>query len=223
MLAEPVVLWLVDVVPKALVVAEPVTVALFELCEEVIVADWVVVPSELPVVVALTGPTEKVELGEIVLVLLPENTGEDETLEVGEPLVVGGAVGPMVGGVKVELPYGAPLVLMLEVVPLEGVKDVEAADVLLLVVTTLEEREEVPLLIGAVGPTVGTLMVSFPYGAPLVDTLDETPLEAVEVTLVKLVGTLVVLFVDTTVLELRKPVVTGAVGLKLGALVVPFP
>lgn len=222
MLAELVVLWPVEVVPEALIVTEPVTVALFELCEEVVVADCVVVPLELPVVVALTGPTEKVELGETVLVLLPENTIEDERLEEGEPLVVGGAVGPMVGGVKVELPYGAPLVLMLEVVPLEGAEDVEAVEVLLLVVTTLEERE-VLLVMGAVGPTVGTLMVLFPYGAPLVDTLDEKPLEVAEVEFAAVVGTLVVLFIGTVVLMFEEPVVIGAVGFRVGPLLVPFP
>lgn len=99
MLAEPVVVWLVDVALEALMVVESVTVVLFELCEEVLATVCVVVPLKLPVVVALTGPTEKVEFGETVLVLLPEDTTEDGRLDVSEILAVGGAVGPIIGGV----------------------------------------------------------------------------------------------------------------------------
>lgn len=53
--------------------------------------------------------------------------------------------------------------------------------------------------------------------------LDEKPLEAAEVELVTPVGTLMVSLAYTTVLVLAEPVVMGAVGLKAGALLVPFP
>lgn len=111
-----------------------------------------------------------------------------------------------------ELPYGAPLVLMTEVVALEGEKDVKATDVMLLILTPLEEREEVTFVTGTVGSTEGALAVAFPYGAPLVEKVEEMPLEIAEWELVKVSEILVVLFVGTAVLLFEKPVVTGAVG-----------
>lgn len=128
MLVELAVLWLMDELLEALAVTEavmdallealvvtgPETVALIELCERVIEADCVVVPLELPVVVALTGPTERVELGRKVLVSLLGEASEDDELEADETLILTGTVGPEETGVLLELPYGALLIMALE-------------------------------------------------------------------------------------------------------------
>lgn len=149
---------------EALVVTGPMTVALIELWETVVEADCVVVLLELPVVVALTGPTEKVELGTKVLVPLLAETAGDEEMEVDEALVVTGAVGPEDAGVLLELPYGAPLEMALEEIPPEGtnVENVRAEDAVLFVTSTIEGMDKVPVGMGAVGPTVGALPVLFP-------------------------------------------------------------
>lgn len=141
----------------------PVIVALVELCETVVEADCVVVPLELPVEVVLTGPTEKVELGRKVLVPLPTEAAEDERLEVDEASLVRGAVGPEDKEIPLELPYGAPIGIMLELIPLEGTGEgVETMDALLLVTAPLEDRDDEPVVRGAVGPTCGALLVLFP-------------------------------------------------------------
>ena len=132
-------LWLLNVLLEALVVTGLVRVTLVELCETVTEADCVVVPLEVPVVVALTGPTDEIELGTRVLVSLVAEAVEDERLEVDTTLVVRGAVGPEDAEVLLELPYGAPLEVMLELIPLEG-----------------------PVVRGAVGPAAGALLVLFP-------------------------------------------------------------
>lgn len=178
MLVELVVLWLMVELLEApavteavlgalletLVVTESVTVALIELCERVTEADCVVVPLEFPVAVALTGPTEKVELGRRVLVPLLAEASEDEGLEVDEALIVIGAVGPEETKVLLELPYGAPLEMVLEEIPPEGtnVENVKAEDTVLLLKSTTEESDKVLVGRGAVGPTVGALPVLFP-------------------------------------------------------------
>lgn len=177
-LVELVVLWLmgellealavteavVDALLEALVVTGPVTVALIELWVAVVKTDCGVVPLELPDVVALTGPIEKVELGRKVPVPSLAETSEDDELEVDEALIVTGAVGPAETIVLLELPYGALLEMALEEIPPEGtnVERLNNEEALLLLTSTMEENDKILVGRGAVGPTVGALPVMFP-------------------------------------------------------------
>jgi hypothetical protein len=80
--------------------ADCVTVLLLAVNALLLVDD---VPLELPVVVVITGLLEDVEVGEATVVPLVVNTDEDGETEVDEVLL-----------------YGAPLEMVLDVIPLEG-------------------------------------------------------------------------------------------------------
>jgi hypothetical protein len=149
-----------------------------------------------------------------------------------EVSVVRGAVGPRVTEPLVLLPYGAPLVDTLEEKPVDGAEEVTLVTlvgtltVLLADPDELEEDGEVPVVKGAVGPLVNEPLVLLPYGAPLVEILEERPDDAIEeVVLAVLVGTLIVLLPGSTTLEEdgEVPVVRGAVGPEVSELLVPLP
>jgi hypothetical protein len=80
------------------------------------------VPLKLPDVVGTTELLEMVEVGDMTVVPLATDTDkdEDEETEVDELFVVTGAVGPDDRELLVPLPYGAPLEIVLEEIPLEG-------------------------------------------------------------------------------------------------------
>jgi hypothetical protein len=183
------------------------------------------VPLKLPDVVGTTELLEMVEVGDMTVVPLATDTDkdEDEETEVDELFVVTGAVGPDDRELLVPLPYGAPLEIVLEEIPLEGpvIWEVEFTNALLLVEIPLEA--EVWVVRGAVGPRV---IVLFPYGDPLVETLEEKLVDGRrEVKLAGFVGTLMVLLMDTTALveDGEVPVVRGNVGPRGSELLVPLP
>lgn len=149
-----------------------------------------------------------------------------------EVLVVKGAVGPRVTEPLVLLPYGAPLVDTLEEKPVDGAEEVTLETlvgtlrVLLADPDELEEDGEVPVVKGTVGPLVSEPLVLLPYGAPLVETLEERPDDATEeVVLEVLVEALIVLLPGSMTLEEdgEVPVVKGAVGPEVSELLVPLP
>jgi hypothetical protein len=149
-----------------------------------------------------------------------------------EVSVVRGPVGPRVTEPLVLLPYGAPLVDTLEEKPVDGIEEVTLVTlvgtlrVLLADPDEFEEDGEVPVVKGAVGPLVSVPLVLLPYGAPLVETLEERPDDATEeVTLAVFVGMLIVLLPGSKALEEdgEVPVVKGAVGPEVSELLVPLP
>jgi hypothetical protein len=149
-----------------------------------------------------------------------------------EVSVVRGPVGPRVTEPLVLLPYGAPLVDTLEEKPVDGIEEVTLVTlvgtlrVLLADPDELNEDGEVPVVKGAVGPLVSVPLVLLPYGAPLVETLEERPDDATEeVMLAVLVGILIVLLPGSMILEEdgEVPVVRGAVGPEVSELLVPLP
>lgn len=75
----------------------------------------------LPDVVGMTKLLDGVEVVELVVVPLAVETEEDDVrTEVDEPAVVIGAVGLNERELLLPLPYGAPLEIVLETIPLEG-------------------------------------------------------------------------------------------------------
>jgi hypothetical protein len=101
----------------------PLVMLMTELFEDVEVGEAVVVPFELPLVVLITELFEDVDVGEAVVVPLDVKTGEDEEIEVVEAVVV--PLDVKTGedeGIEVDevLPYGAPLEMVLETIPLDG-------------------------------------------------------------------------------------------------------
>lgn len=151
------------------------------------------------------------------MVLLADTT----VLVLNEPVSMG-AVGYKVGVLLVPFPYGAPLALVLEGNPLEASDEVVFAvidGVAMVLLVPMVVEGKTPVEKGAVGPREIVLLVPLPYGAPLEETLDEKPFEAVlEVELKTFVGALLVVL---TAMGLA--VVTGAVGPTMEALLVPFP
>jgi hypothetical protein len=124
-----------------------------------------------------------------------------------EDWVVRGAVGPRVIVLLVLLPYGAPVLEMLEEKPVDAMMEVALAVpvgtivVLLTGPTALVEEEELLVVRGAVGPSVIELLVLLPYGAPLLEAVEEKPVDAtLEVTLAVLVARLLVLLLETMTL-----------------------
>jgi hypothetical protein len=120
---------------------------------------------------------------------------------------VRGAVGPRVIVLLVLLPYGAPVLEMLEEKPVDAMMEVALAApvgtivVLLTGPTALVEEEELLVVRGAVGPSVIELLVLLPYGAPLLEAVEEKPVDAtLEVTLAVLVARLLVLLLETMTL-----------------------
>jgi hypothetical protein len=185
------------------------------------------VPMKLPDVVGTTELLEMVEVGDVIVVPLVTSTDEDEDEDeetgVDEVFVVTGAVGPNDRVLLVPLPYGGSLGMVLEEIPLGGpvAWEVEFTSALLLVEIPLEA--EVWVVRGAVGPRV---IVLFPYGDPLVETLEEKPVDGRrEVQLAGFVGTLRVLLMDPTALveDGEVPVVRGNVGPRGSELLVPLP
>jgi hypothetical protein len=182
------------------------------------------VPLKLPDVVGTTELLGKVEVGDVMVVPLVTNTDEDEDEDedeetgADEVFEVAGAVGPNDEVLLVALPYGGSIGIVLGEILLEDpvAWEVEFTSALLL--------EEIPLEVelwvvrGAVGPRV---IVLFPYGDPLVETLEEKPVDGrIEV---RLAGT--VLLMDPTALveDGEVPVVRGAVGSRGSELLVPLP
>jgi hypothetical protein len=113
-----------------------------------------------------------------------------ETPPEDEVPVVRGAVGPRVIVPLVLLPYGAPLLVALEENPVDATIEVALAVpvgtlvVLLMGPTALVKDEELLVVRGAVGPRVIELLVLLPYGAPLLEAIEENPVDAtLEVTL----------------------------------------
>lgn len=131
----------------------------------------------------------------------------------------------------VPFPYGAPLVEMLEENPVDAMEEVALMPVGTLIVLfensdELEDEGEVPVVRIPVGPRVIVPLVLLPYGAELVELLEEKPDDGIEeVPLAVLVETLRVLSVDPTALvEIGAvPVVRGPVGPRCSELVVPLP
>jgi hypothetical protein len=145
--------------------------------------------------------------------------------------VVRGAVGPRVIVPLVLLPYGA-LLDTLEENPVDATMEVTLAVlvgtlmVLLMDPTALVEVDELLVVRGAVGPRVTELLVLLPYGAPLLETVEENPVDAtLEVTLAVLVERLLVLLVDPMALveDGEVPVVKIPVGPRVTELLVPLP
>lgn len=140
-----------------------------------------------------------------------------------ELAVMTGAVGPTAGALLVPFPYGAPVATLENEKPTDvalttpvGTSMIADALLVLLVI------EEFPVETGAVGPTVGVL-VPFPYGALVTETLERNPLEmALEVLTMSVgtpisVGTLMVILMNVEL-----PVAIGTVG-PTTVVVVPLP
>jgi hypothetical protein len=81
----------------------------------------------------------------------------------------------------------------------------------------------VPVVSGAVGPRVIVPLVLLPYGAPLLETLEENPLEATVVVLLAALeaGTVVLLTLEK--IEDDTPIEMGTVGPREIVLLVPLP
>jgi hypothetical protein len=124
-----------------------------------------------------------------------------------EDWVVRGAVGPRVIVSLVLLPYGAPVLETLEENPVDAAIEVTLAVpvgilmVLLIVSMALVKDEELLVVRGAVEPRVIELLVPLPYGAPLLEAVEEKPADAtLEVILAVLVARLLVLLLETMTL-----------------------
>jgi hypothetical protein len=190
----------------------PYGAPVLETLEEKPVDPMMEVTLEVPVgtlVVLLTGPTALVE---------------DEEL-----LVVRGAVGPRVIVPLVLLPYGAPLLEAVEENPVDATLEVTLAIlverplVLLLGTMALVEDGEVPVVKGTVGPRVTEPLVLLPYGAPLLETLEENPLEAAVVVLFVALEVGIVVLLALEEIEDETPVERDAVGPREIVLLVPLP
>jgi hypothetical protein len=126
-------------------------------------------------------------------------------LEVDELLVVTGTVGPRVIELLVPLPYGGPLLEAVEEILVDATLEVtlavlvERLTVLLMDPMALVEDGEVPVVKIPVGPRVIELLVPLLYGALLLETLEENPLEATVVVLFAAleVGVVVLLALET--------------------------
>jgi len=199
-----------------------------------VVAIVLLLPDEVPLklldVVGMPELLDRVEVGESVIVPLPVETDEEDVgTEVVEILVEDETL-VVKGGAIVLLLYGPPLVEALDEKPVDAV-----VVVLLMLVGTLivlladsevlEEEGEVPVVKIPVGPREIVLLVPLPYGGPLVETVEEEPVGATIEVVLELVGTLIVLLMDTEELEDDRevPVVKIPVGPTEILLLVPLP
>lgn len=195
---------------------------------------------EVPVELALMDvPPELVTEVELDVVVSEEvcdtvegvNVSEDDWVDVETVAEEGCVVVLLVVAIVLLLPDEVPLKL-LDVVGMPELLDrvevgesvivplpveIEAEDVGTEVVETLVEDETLVVRGGAI--------VLLLYGPPLVEALDEEPVDAVVVVLLTPVGTLTVLLADSEVLEEEGevPVVKIPVGPREILLLVPFP
>jgi hypothetical protein len=85
------------------------------------------------------------------------------------------------------------------------------------------EDGEVPVVKGTVGPRVTELLVLLLYGAPLLETLEENPLEAAVVVLFVALEVGIVVLLALEEIEDETPVERDAVGPREIVLLVPLP
>jgi hypothetical protein len=147
-------------------------------------------------------------------------------VEDGEVPVVRGNVGPRGSELLVPLPYGAPLVPLLNEDPLEATVAVlfaalEVGRIVLLALMIIED--ETPVVRGTVGPRGSELLVPLPYGAPLVIPLEENPLEATVAVLFAALEVERVVLLTLVMTEDEAPVERGTIGPRETVLLVPLP